>query len=158
MSGMSNGIRYRQVGEKFDAYYLIKSSTKGIASNGKPFLTLILGDQTGEIESKLWGCSPDDEETFISQAIVHIHVEVSKYRVRRPLKINSFRPITALDQVKIADFISSATRAPEDMRDEITQYIFEIKNANIQRMTRLLLKKHQEEFLISPAAPKNHHE
>ncbi|MFC0473698.1 3'-5' exoribonuclease YhaM [Halalkalibacter kiskunsagensis] len=155
---MSKGIRFQQVGDRVETYYLIKSATKGVASNGKPFLTLMLADHTGEIEAKLWGCSPDDEATFTSQIIVHLHGEVSDYRGRLQMKISSIRPTTAMDQVKVADFVRSAPLAPADMLEEITQYIFEMKNPNIQRITRHLLKKYQEPFLESPAATRNHHE
>ena len=51
---MKRGIGYSAVGETFDDFLLIKEATKGMTSNGKPFLTLILRDATGEIEAKLW--------------------------------------------------------------------------------------------------------
>ncbi|KGA98060.1 3'-5' exoribonuclease [Alkalihalobacillus alcalophilus ATCC 27647 = CGMCC 1.3604] len=155
---MSKGIRYHQVGDKIDSYFLIKTATRGIASNGKPFLTLILGDHSGEIDAKLWGCSPDDEATFVSKSIVHLTGELGEYRGRNQLKLQSIRPTTAMDNVKLADFVRSAPLSPEDMLEQVTQYIFEMKNPNIQRITRHLLKKHQAAFLESPAATKNHHE
>lgn len=155
---MGRGIKYRQIGERFDAYFLIKSVTKGTASNGKPFLTLMLCDQTGEIEAKLWGASLEDEATYTSQVIVFVDGEVIEFRGRPQLKINTIRPTSPLDQVKIADFIQSAPMAKEDMLEEIMQYIFEMKNPNIQRITRHLLKKNQDAFLESPAATRNHHE
>lgn len=155
---MGKGIRFQQVGDRVETYYLIKTATKGVASNGKPFLTLILCDHTGDIEAKLWGCSPDDELAFCSQVIVHLQGEISEYRGRLQMKINSIRPTTAMDQVKVADFIRSAPISPDDMLEEITHYIFEMKNPNIQRITRHLVKKHQKAFLESPAATKNHHE
>ncbi len=155
---MGKGILYHQVGEKIETYLLIKTATKGIASNGKPFLTLILCDNTGEIEAKLWGCSPDDELLYVSKTIIHIAGEINEYRGRTQLKINSIRPTTQMDLVNIADFIRSAPQSPDEMLSKITQYIFEMTNPNIQRITRHLLKKHQEAFLESPAATKNHHE
>ncbi|KMK75679.1 3'-5' exoribonuclease YhaM [Alkalihalobacillus pseudalcaliphilus] len=155
---MTKGIRYYQVGDKIDSYFLIKTATRGIASNGKPFLTLILGDHTGEIDAKLWGCSPEDEKTFISKSIVHLTGELGEYRGRNQLKLQSIRPTTAMDDVKVTDFVRSAPISPEDMLEQITQYIFEMKNSSIQRITRHLLKKHQSDFLESPAATKNHHE
>ena len=33
---------------------LIKQSTKGVTTQGKPFMTLILQDKSGDIEAKLW--------------------------------------------------------------------------------------------------------
>ncbi|OLO36431.1 3'-5' exoribonuclease YhaM [Alkalihalophilus pseudofirmus] len=155
---MGKGIVHYRTGDSLDSYFLIKTATKGVASNGKPFLTLILSDNTGEIEAKLWSCSPEDEATFMSKEIIHVIGEVSEFRGRNQLKINSIRPTTAMDNVKIADFIRSAPVSPEEMLEKVTQYVFEMTNANIQRITRHLVKKHQEAFLESPAATKNHHE
>lgn len=61
---MAKGIMTYDVGEQVDLHLLIKSSTKGIASNGKPFLTLILQDQSGDIEAKLWDAKQNDELTY----------------------------------------------------------------------------------------------
>ena len=58
----------------------------------------------------------------------------------------------------ISDFVEKAPVKKEDMVEKITQYIFEMRNPNIQRLTRHLLNKHQNEFLDYPAATKNHHE
>ncbi|OIJ21373.1 3'-5' exoribonuclease YhaM [Anaerobacillus alkalidiazotrophicus] len=155
---MHKGIAHFQVGEKIDGYLLIKSVAKGVASNGKPFLTLQLGDHTGEMEAKLWDCNPDDETTFVSSTIIHVTGDIQEYRGKLQLKIKGIRPTTAMDHVKLADFLQCAPIDPEEMFAKITQYIFEMKNANLQRITRHLLKKHREAFLEIPAATKNHHE
>ncbi len=39
---MKKKIAEYEVGEQVDIFLLIKTATKGIASNGKPFLTVIL--------------------------------------------------------------------------------------------------------------------
>ncbi|MFB4212000.1 3'-5' exoribonuclease YhaM [Shouchella sp. JSM 1781072] len=155
---MEKGIKYHQVGEAVNRYLLIKTATKQIASNSKPFLTLILGDHTGEIEAKLWGVSPEDEGTFVNKTIVHIQGDVIDYRGRTQLKIASIRPTSPMDGVEINDFVRSAPLSAEDMLDEVNQFIFDIQNPNIQRITRFIVKKHQAAFVESPAATKNHHE
>ncbi len=37
---MAKGIRYHKVGDRLETYLLIKTATKGIASNGKPFFNI----------------------------------------------------------------------------------------------------------------------
>ncbi|WP_088035834.1 3'-5' exoribonuclease YhaM [Evansella clarkii] len=155
---MKKGINYYQIGENIEQYLLIKSAKKGIASNGKPFLTLQMSDQTGEIEAKLWGVSPEDQEVFVSSVIVHVHGEVQEFRGARQLKIKAIRPTTGMDHVKTSDFLPSAPLDPQEMIEKVTQYIFEMKNPKIQRITRHLFKKHQKAFAEAPAATKNHHE
>ena len=155
---MKKGLAFYKVGEIVDGFFLIKSSVKGTASNGKPFLTLILQDQTGDVEAKLWDSSPEDEELYAAQAIVKLSGEMGNYRGKMQLKLKAIRPATELDGVKISDFLETAPLSQDVMVETITKYIFEMKNPSIQRITRHLLKKYQAEFLEYPAAVKNHHE
>lgn len=155
---MSRGILNFDVGETIDLFMLIKNASKGIASNGKPFLTLILQDQSGEIEAKLWDASDDDEKNYAPQNIVKINGDIQNYRGKSQLKIRQIRPAGPLDGVKLGDFLETAPLSREEMNSMLTQYIFEMKNPNIQRITRHLIKRHQQAFLDYPAATKNHHE
>ncbi|ANB59486.1 3'-5' exoribonuclease YhaM [Anoxybacteroides amylolyticum] len=155
---MTKGIIHYEVGEQIDVYLLVKAVTKGVASNGKPFLTLILQDKTGEIEAKLWDASVEDENTYVPQSIVKVLGDISNYRGRTQLKIRNIRPANTSDHVRVADFLEVAPMKQEEMMEKLTQYIFEMKNPNIQRITRYLLKKYENKFLEYPAATKNHHE
>lgn len=155
---MGKGILNYEVGKQVDLFLLIKSSTKGIASNGKPFLTLILQDQSGEIEAKLWDANEEDEKNYAAKNIVKILGDVQNYRGRSQLKIRQIRQTGPSDSVKLEDFLETAPLSQEEMVGKLNQYIFEMKNPNIQRITRHLIKKYQKEFLEYPAATKNHHE
>ncbi|PAK40306.1 3'-5' exoribonuclease YhaM [Peribacillus simplex] len=155
---MGNGIIHYGIGEVVDIYMYIKTSTKAVASNGKPFLTLILCDKTGEIEAKLWDVSEADEKIYSAEATVKVQGEVQNYRGRSQLKIRNIRITSDTDGVTKADLIQTAPLSQEEMMETITQYIFEMRNPNIQRVTRHLIKKYQSEFLTFPAATKNHHE
>lgn len=155
---MNKGVHHYGVGDQIELFLLIKNSSKGTASNGKPFLTLILQDQTGEIEAKLWDASDDDEKNYAPENIVKIIGDIQNYRGRSQLRIRQIRPASPADPVKLADFLETAPVSQDEMMSKVTQYIFEMKNPNIQRITRHLLKKHQQAFLEYPAATKNHHE
>ncbi len=155
---MNKGILNHETGEQVELFLLIKHSTKGIASNGKPFLTLILQDQSGEIEAKLWDISEQDETTYCAESIVKVQGDIQNYRGRNQLKIRQIRPASAGDGVKLSDFLETAPVSQDEMSSKLTQYLFVMKNPNIQRITRHLLKKHMKEFMEYPAATKNHHE
>ncbi len=155
---LDKGVTYYGVGEVFEAYLYIKSSTKGTASNGKPFLSLVLSDKSGEIEGKLWDINEDFERMYVAEQTVKIHGEIQNYRGRNQLKIRQIRPTNESDPVTMASLIQIAPIPKDEMADTINQFIFEMRNPNIQRITRYLLKKHQQEFMTFPAATKNHHE
>ncbi|WP_088838863.1 3'-5' exoribonuclease YhaM [Listeria sp. ILCC792] len=146
------------VGESIELFLLIKSSVKGTASNGKPFLSLVLQDKSGELEAKLWDVSENDEAAYAAEHIVHITGDIQNYRGRKQLKIRQIRQASPLDNVSAGEFMETAPVNKDEMAEEITQYIFEMKNANLQRITRSLLKKYQDKFYDYPAAVRHHHE
>ncbi|PSL45164.1 3'-5' exoribonuclease [Salsuginibacillus halophilus] len=155
---MEQGIRKKQVGDRVEQYALIRSSVRGIASNNKPFLTVMLSDKSGEIEAKLWGVTPEDEVQYQARTLVYVQGEVVDFKGRLQLKVRSIRPSNEHDHVQVADFVKSAPLTQEELLANIHAYIFAIENSKLQRITRHLVKKHQEAFLTSPAATKNHHE
>ncbi|MEK3887534.1 3'-5' exoribonuclease YhaM [Bacillus sp. FSL K6-3431] len=155
---MAKELLQHEVGEQVDLFLLIKSATKGIASNGKPFLTVILQDRSGDIEAKLWDTSDNEVSMYQPETIVRTAGEVHLYRGRLQLKIKQIRPASKQDNVSVADLLETAPLSKEEISNKVTQYIFEMKNPNIQRLTRHLLKKHMDGFLEYPAATKNHHE
>ncbi|WP_226038017.1 3'-5' exoribonuclease YhaM [Aquibacillus saliphilus] len=155
---MKKGIAYYQVGDLFDYFMLIKASNKGVASNGKPFLTLILKDVSGEIESKLWEATSEDEELFQAEQLVKVTGEVNQFRGRAQLKIHSIRPAQPTDGVHKNDFIEKAPVEKEELSERITEIIFEMENSNLQRIVRFFIKKYQDALMTYPAAVKNHHE
>jgi 3'-5' exoribonuclease len=151
-------IGYMEIGQSFENFFLIKSAKKGVASNGKPFLTLILQDSSGEIEAKLWDISEEAEKTFTQSKIVKIQGEINQYRGKLQLKILRIRLSTPADGVRLEDFIERAPISSEELRERITEVIFEMKNASLQRIVRYFLKKYDEKLFVYPAAVKNHHE
>lgn len=155
---MAKGIANVTVGQPFDDFLLIKSVTRGMASNGKPFLTLILKDHSGEIEAKLWEITKEDEEEFVQETIVKVSGEVRQFRGKNQLKIHQIRPAHAADGVKIEDFLEKSPVPVEELKEHITEAIFQMKNPNLQRIVRYLVKKYEKDLFIYPAATKNHHE
>ncbi len=69
---MAKGILLYNVGESVELFLLIKSSVRGVASNGKPFLSIVFQDKSGEIEAKLWDASEEDVQSYRAQQIVKI--------------------------------------------------------------------------------------
>jgi 3'-5' exoribonuclease len=155
---LKKGIGYFQVGDKFDSYLLIKQADKAVASNGKAFLTLILGDDTGDIEAKLWDASSADEQRYQADQVIKVQGEVNAFRGRLQLKIQAIRLAEPNDGVHPHDFVKRAPLSKEQLLEELTSFIFEMENPNLQRITRYFLSNYQDDLLAFPAAVRNHHE
>ncbi|PIC98094.1 MULTISPECIES: 3'-5' exoribonuclease YhaM [unclassified Sporosarcina] len=147
-----------QVGETIDMYLLIKQATKGVTQQGSPFMTLILQDKSGDLEAKLWDAGEEQAQMYQGATIVKVGGEVHEYRGKNQLRLKAIRPVKEDEGVTIADLVPSAEKSKEVLLDELMQYFFEMKNPQIQRVTRHLLKKHQQDFVLYPAATRNHHD
>jgi len=152
------GITQLAVGESVDHYLLIKQSTKAFTTTGNPFMTLILQDKSGDIEAKLWDTNEEHERLYPAEAIVRVGGEIQHYRGKNQLRIKSIRPIKDEENISLSDLVPSAEKPKEVLFEELMQFFFEMKNPHIQRITRHLLKKHQEAIMTYPAATKNHHD
>ncbi|RYL93046.1 3'-5' exoribonuclease YhaM [Sporolactobacillus sp. THM7-4] len=151
------GIAFYKEGERVRDYLLIKSVNKGMASNGKPFLTIILQDKSGDIESKLWGCTSEDETNYVQGAIVFAEGDITRYRGRNQFKIRTIRLADERDNVRKSELVMAAPLSEKELNEKVTQYLFDIQNPVIQRLTRALLKKHHDAFFEYPAAMSIHH-
>ena len=152
------GITKLQVGEQVDQYLLIKESKKGVTTVGKPFMSLILQDRSGDIEAKLWDTNEEHEQMYQAQVIVRVGGEIHDYRGKNQLRVKQIRVARPEEGVQISDLLPTAAIPKEQLFEGLMQFFFEIKNPNISRITRNLIKKHQEKLLIFPAASKNHHD
>ncbi|MBM7608707.1 3'-5' exoribonuclease YhaM [Ureibacillus composti] len=152
------GITQLQAGEPVDQFLLIKQATKGVTTVGKPFMTLILQDKSGDIEAKLWDTNEEHEQKYQAEVIVRVGGEIHDYRGKNQLRIKQIRVAKPEEGVQIHDLLPSSTTPKEQLFEELTQFFFEIKNPNISRITRYMIKKYQPEILVFPAASKNHHD
>ena len=153
-----NGITTLQAGEPVDQFLLIKQATKGVSTVGKPFMSLLLQDKSGDIEAKLWDTNEEHEKTYHPEAIVRVGGEIHDYRGKNQLRIKTIRVAKQEEGISIDDLLPSATTPKEQLYEELTQFFLDIKNQNIARITDAAIKKHQDAILIFPAAMKNHHD
>lgn len=152
------GIGKKSIGEQIDMFLLIKEATKGVASNGKDFLNLILGDSTGEIEAKLWAVQQEDIELYQAESIVKIIGDINQFRGKSQLRIQTIQLVNPSDNINISDFVKKSPVEVEVLREKMTEAIFEMKNATLQRIVRAFIKKYEDSFFTYPAAAKIHHD
>lgn len=155
---MTKGITQYAVGETVDVFLLIKQSVKGVTTTGNPFISLVLQDKSGDIEAKLWDTKDEQEKMFAAEVIVRVGGEIHNYRGKNQLRIKSIRPAKPEENQSISDLMPSSEQSTDELLEEVMKYLFEMENPQIQRITRFLLKKYQQQFLTYPAATRNHHD
>lgn len=145
------------VDDTFELFLLIKSADVRVAKNGKQFIAFTFQDKSGQMDGKYWDASNEDVEKYIAGTVVHLSGKRELYQNNPQIRIYKIRLTNAGEPDTPEQFIESAPIKKDDMVEELTQTLFEITNANWNRIVRYLLKKYQKEYFESPAAKRFHH-
>ncbi|MDI9504031.1 MAG: HD domain-containing protein [Erysipelotrichaceae bacterium] len=136
---------------------LVINATKGVTNNGNLYLNILLQDNTGQIEAKLWDATPYDEENLVPGNIVELVADVLDYRGSLQLKIIEHKLVDP-SNVDLANFVMSSEIAIEDLEKELTKVLKSIKDKEVSAIVTHLVNKYYDEFIHYPAATRNHHE
>lgn len=145
-------------GTEVSQFFLVDSITKGVASNGKPYLTVILKDKTGSIEAKIWEVKEEDYEVLKSGILIFVEGIANEYRGKMQLKMNNYRLKSDEEHLSLDDFVQVAPIPKEEMINDLNFYLKEIKNKKLKLITIELLNKYKKQFVSYPAAKSMHHD
>lgn len=150
-------IREFQSGDLVQSFFLVKSAEYKITNNKKKYLDLILVDQTGEINAKLWDYSTENDPQYNANMLVRVRGSISEWQNRLQLKIDKIRVAIEEDNLDIGNFVPVAPYSPEMMYADIEKYMGMIKNPDIAKIVSTLVVNHKEKLWLYPAAKQNHH-
>lgn len=146
-----------QNNEEVALFVLVKGAEVRVAKNGKKFIAFTFQDTSGSITGKFWDASDADIELYQAGEIVFLSGKRELYQGKPQIKIHKLRLATPDENEHVADYLPKAPVSASTLREELNQAIFEITNANWNRVVRWIMARHQEEFLEYPAAKTNHH-
>ncbi|KRM90348.1 CMP-binding factor [Liquorilactobacillus cacaonum DSM 21116] len=154
---IQNKIYDYAVDDNMELFVLIKAADVRIAKNGNKFIAFIFTDSSGEISAKFWDASDEDIASFVPGKIVFVKGKREVYQGNPQVKIFKMRLATEQEPSNVSSFVKKAPVSINDMEDEINATLFEITNANWNRIVRYLLAEYHDDFFNYPAAKKNHH-
>lgn len=143
--------------EKLDLFLLIKSADIRTAKNGKTFIAFTFQDKSGQMDGKFWDASVEDTKQYLPGKVVKLSGKREMYQGNPQVRIHMIRLAEEGEPVHPDQYIEKAPINKESMTETINQAIFEITNANMNRIVRHILTKHQQAFFQMPAAKKLHH-
>lgn len=141
-----------------DSTFLIKEKTFGTGKTGKDYLTLIIGDKSGEMEARVWDNAKDIDAMINVNNIVQIRGRVNNYRGKLQISIDEIRWIDKAS-VDISDYILMSTRPPEEMLYELKMLMATIDNEHLKKLIDKFFSDDQmiNSFKTSSAAKSIHH-
>ncbi len=146
-----------KIGDKIDAFVLVKSYDLKKTTAGKQYLDLNLVDKSAEINAKIWENAKENEEILKDNSIIKIRGEVLEWGGSLQLKLNKIRAPFENEDIKISELVPSAPLDSSEMMDELISYAYKIKDEQICTLVRNIIDKYKSKLMYFPAAKKNHH-
>jgi 3'-5' exoribonuclease len=152
-------------GDAVQQYFMVRQSDRGTTKEGKPFLSLVLGDKSGALVARVWekvlaqcpGPFPQGDNVFIQ-------AQVESYKGELQLKVNSIISVETLQSqgkdLRHYDPELLCQATPYD-RQVLWQDLWQLAETQIGpplgQLVLRVLERYREEFLVCPAALRYHH-
>ncbi len=141
-----------------DSTFLIKGKTFGTGKTGKDYLTLIIGDKSGDLDARVWDNAKDIDSMVGINNIVQVRGRVNNYKGKLQISIDEIRWIDRAS-VEISDYMILSPRLADDMLYELKMLMSTIDNEHLKGLVNLFFANEQmvNLFKISSAAKTIHH-
>jgi 3'-5' exoribonuclease len=126
--------------------------------SGEPYLSLLLGDRTGEVDAKMWDNVADVIDTFERDDFVKVKGLLQVFQNRPQLTIHKMVRVVDAD-VDFADYFPASTRDPAEMFAELRGIVAGVQNPHLRALLDAFLDDEPlaRMYRIAPAAKHVHH-
>lgn len=145
-------------GNLFNSSFILKSMVVRQKKNGGDFLSLSLGDKSGEISAVLWDGVSEAIRTLSEGDYVKVSGKASSYNDNLQITAEYIKKLLEEDIDK-ADYITITEQDVPVMWEELLGIIKSIKNPHLNKLLLEMFEddEFRKSFTIAPAATGNHH-
>ena len=145
-------------GKVATAIFLVQSKEIRQKKTGEPYLSLMLGDRTGELDAKMWDNVAEVMDTFERDDFVRVRGLLQIYNNRPQLTIHKMQRIDEA-AIDLADFFPASSRNPEEMWRSCGMLISSMSNPHLRGLLELFLSDEDivRRYMRAPAAKFIHH-
>ncbi len=144
-------------GTSITEFLLIKDFAIRTSSNGKDYADLTLIDKTGSINAKVWDLTSEVMQELSLGEIVKVRADVTMFKNSLQLRIKKIRKANEDDTIEKNDLVPSAPIRGVVLADNVMNYIKEINDAEIMKLTETIFNSKRDKLMYYPAAKVNHH-
>ena len=146
-----------QTGEDFNLFLLIKSAEVKITRTGKPFIAFSFQDQSGSMDGMYWSATDEEIAKFQTGKVVFVRGMRDSYQGKSQVKIKQLRLAEEGEPNDPSLYLERVEVKREDIKREIDEAIFLIREPNIVRVVHKIMNTVEEDFYSYPAAKRFHH-
>lgn len=143
-------------GNSVMGFYMLRSATLRVTNSGKPYLSAVLSDSTGSIDSKYWDYSGLIDSSCEGK-IVKILGEVQEFKGSNQLNIQKIRLTKEDDEYNLNDIVPTAPIDAMQELEYIRSLISSIEDSDYSKICEFMLDRHIITFSRMPAGKTVHH-
>jgi 3'-5' exoribonuclease len=146
-------------GKLFDGFFLVLAKQQRTTKSNKPYLNLILGDKTGQLEGRVWELGdPRIAKDFERGDIVKARGSASRFDDRLQMKIDQLR-VAQASEVDKSDLLPSTTQDVGVLWRALLSFVASFANADLKLLLSTLLSDPAlaAAYREAPAAKQLHH-
>jgi len=145
-------------GQQIADLFLVRQKSLRTTRKGNPYLSLTLGDKSGEIEARMWDGAEQAGKTFAANDFVYVEGDAQEYQGAVQLTVRSLRRVDPAE-VDASDYLPAVDADVEVLLAELKDLCLSVSDRHIRKLMRLFF---EDEAFVSdlkraPAAKAMHH-
>jgi 3'-5' exoribonuclease len=151
-------VRELEPNQTVTTTFLVRAKEIREKKTGEPYLSLSLGDRSGEIDAKMWDNVVDIMETFERDDFVKVKGLIQVYHNRQQLTIHKLRRLED-GEVDFADYFPASKRNRDEMWGELRQFVAGMRDPQLKGLVETILDDPEiaRRYTLAPAAKQIHH-
>ena len=154
----SHFIRDLAPDQAVNSTFLVQQKDIRQKKSGEPYLSLVLGDRTGDLDAKMWDNVAEVMDTFEREDFVKVKGVFALFHNRPQLTIHKMSRVGDQD-VEFGDYFPASERDPAEMMAELRTIIGGLSNQHLRGLLELVFADPEVArlFQTAPAAKTIHH-
>ncbi len=151
-------IRDLKVQDLVRSTFLVKSKELGMARNSKAFLSMILSDSTGQVDTRVWEGAEAMSTLFQEGDVVAISGKATNFQNRMQLIVQHLAPVPP-EEVDLNDYLPRTEVSLEALYVELLGCFEQLDNPWVRDLGLRILRNPEiaSRYKICPAAKTIHH-
>ena len=148
-----------KIGERIVGTYAARSkSLQSFKNKPGQFLSLVLGDASGEVRGVMWDEAEEAAGLFAAGDAVTVRARVEEYRGEKQLVVEKLK-LASEDECAGAELMATTPRDPEELRETLLGFVASVQQPHLAQLLQAFFGDEQflERFCLAPGAKGLHH-
>ena len=125
---------------------------------GEPYLALMLGDRSGQLEAKMWDNVEDAIDVFEQDDFIKVKGRLNKYKNRFQLTIHKLRQMGD-SEIDFSDYLPKTTKDIDELWRTLAAFVETFQNPHLKALVQAFMSDPEiaQAYRDAPAAKTLHH-